>query len=85
MNCQTCGAKMEATIEITGGCSGHSDPDDLCYCDSQDVHVEFLCLNEYDRSHKKTGNKNGIIKPSELSDQYSIARWITEHFNEKEK
>ena len=75
---------MQAEVVLTGGCGGH-DADCRCYCDSPDVHVEFVCPNSAEwvqgkksmiRNRNRCKQKN--IRIGELSDQYSIARWLTE-------
>jgi hypothetical protein len=89
---------MTASVELTGGCSGHLAEwdDDRCYCDSPDVHIEFTCPNAKEGEYKIVGhgkrgprrewfkNKNACKQPplkvGELSDQYSLARWFTEHY-----
>src|SRR5271166_6391175 len=54
---------MEAHVELTGGCCGHSDDgdwDDGCDCDSEDVHIEFTCPNAKEGEYKVVGQgKNG--------------------------
>jgi len=86
---------MKARVEITGGCHGHWGEDDRCYCDSPDVHVEFDCPNAIEGNYDYVGegkkrklqfikNKNRCKQPTlkigALSDQYSLARWFTEHY-----
>ena len=84
---------MKAEVALTGGCGGHYGEDDRCYCDSADVHIEFSCPNAVDGSYQKVGPKNRLtfvknknrckqntLKVGELSDQYSMARWFTEHY-----
>lgn len=68
--------KLKALVCITGGCRGHFDPEDRCYCDSQDVHVEFVCPRREPRCYFS-------VTPSGLTDQYAIARWIDIHANAK--
>jgi len=98
MLCPLCKMKMEARVELTGGCSGHygESDDGRCYCDSPDVHVEFSCPNAKEREYKIVGqgkkgpkrewvkNKNVCkqhpLKVGAFSDQYSMARWFTEHY-----
>jgi hypothetical protein len=80
MDCKECGSKLEATLRLTGGCSGHG-ADEYCYCDPADAHVEFRCTNR-----KCCAPRRRIpITPPELSDQYSIARWFAEHYRPGEK
>lgn len=82
---------MEARVELTGGCIGHFSEDDYCECDPAGVHVEFNCpksspgeYKQVKKEYKFFKNKNICkqqpVKVDELSDQYSIARWLTEHY-----
>jgi hypothetical protein len=80
---------MIAEVVLTGGCGGH-DADCRCYCESPDVHVEFSCPKAIEGEHKEVRKgrwqwvrnrqrcKQKNIRIGELSDQNSIARWLTE-------
>ena len=72
MICPKCKNKMEAKVDINGGCSGHHYSDERCYCPSPDVFIYFVCPN-----YKC---KQPILKSCELSDQYAIGRWFTEKY-----
>ena len=76
LNCPECKEKLYIDLDITGGCSGHSDGD-LCYCDSLDMDVSFFCGN---KTNKKC--RNVIIKPKGLRDRYGVAGWINSHISE---
>jgi hypothetical protein len=81
VNCKECGAEMVATVELTGGCSCGYEPGRYCGCDPPDVHVEFqcpACFSVFSRRHMP-------LEPSELSDQDSIAKWLTKHYRPGEK
>ena len=96
MLCPLCKTKMVATVALTGGCGGHYGEDDRCYCDSADVHVEFSCPKAIEGEHKEVRkgkwewvrNKNRCKQPTlkigGLSDQYSMGRWFTEHYEPKD-
>ena len=78
---------MKAEVRLTGGCSGHFGEDARCYCDSEDVHVTFTCPNTRTFDYidgKMVSRKNPCKQPEipigELSDQYSIGRWLTENY-----
>ena len=73
MNCPECKAKMNANLEITGGCSGH-EPDEYCYCDSKDIHVNFICPTFKCKWH------SNYMWVQELSCQSSVERFINEAF-----
>lgn len=83
MNCPKCQTSMIIELELTGGCSGHSSEDDYCYCDSPDVHAYWLCPNRR-KMNPRGGSmcRQGDIPIPHLSDQYGIARWLTEHYQE---
>jgi hypothetical protein len=77
---------MKAEVKLTGGCRGH-DSGYRCYCDSADVHIEFSCPNSqtvFYKDGKWIKNKKRCKQPnlnvSELSDQYSLARWLSEYY-----
>ena len=93
MECPLCKVKMEARVVLTGGCGVFGHPDgEPCYCDSPDVHVEFECPNRARQFWVSSGENVGKfirnkhvckqenLKVGELSDQFSMARWFTEHY-----
>lgn len=73
MNCSNCKQEMSLSLEFTGGCQGHG-PDEYCYCDSVDVHVEAYCTNPKCKLRRERQDTPG------LTDQYSIARWINDRY-----
>ena len=78
MTCPKCGGKLKAVVVMTGGCQGHFNVEDRCYCSSQDVHVEFYCENSTFSGKKRCRQKRFIM--GELGDQYAIGRWLTENY-----
>lgn len=82
MNCPKCGQKMPIELELTGGCTGGHGPDSYCYCDSPDVHAVYRCHTR-DAKGWWCPQIQKDIKIKELSDEGSIARWLTEHYEEK--
>ena len=71
MDCPKCGVKMSADLEIEGGCDGSCG--EYCYCPSKDVVVTFVCMSRLCKGYNR-------VKVSDMSDQDSIARWLTEHY-----
>lgn len=71
MNCPKCEATLNVDLVFTGGCQGHG-PDENCYCDSPDVHIELYC---YDLKGKGYCNYHERRVPG-LTDKYAIERWI---------
>lgn len=74
MKCPKCGGEMRVDVEITGGC--RCDPEEqYCYCDSQDVHIDFCCNGYSKTSHRRCSNKIRVIH-----DQYALERFFKEHY-----
>ena len=76
MNCPKCDTPMVLKLALTGGCRGHSG-EAYCYCDSADVHAEWACHYQGPRGRYCLQKALPI---SELSDKYSIARWLAAHY-----
>lgn len=72
MTC-SCGEKMVAELVITGGCQ--CGPEEYCYCDDEDTHIEFTCPVGRSKTHKPV-----VVKPGTLGDRYAIGRWFTENY-----
>ncbi len=87
MNCPVCGSKMNAEVELTGGCSGHYGDDAQCYCDAPDVSVRLVCpkaavWQTIDGKCREAKNrcKQEPLDIKELGDQYALGRWLTDHY-----
>ena len=82
MICPKCKTEMVIDLKITGGCSGH-EPEEYCYCDSPDVRAAYHCPQT--SQFTKRGRclcRQRNVQIHALSDQYGIARWLTEHYSE---
>lgn len=79
MNCPKCNSKLVIEIEITGGCYAHQEGE-YCYCDDVDIHAELVCINRVNNNKKYCGFRKTPV--AGLADQYSISRWLSEHYTE---
>ncbi len=87
MDCPKCNHVMKLELKLTGGCNGHNGPEDRCYCDSADVHVEYSCINNIEHLWEgKWWRKNPSyckqlpLLVGELSCNDSIERWLRENY-----
>lgn len=71
MICKACKTKISASIDIVGGCTCGPN-DEYCYCPSRDIEVYIHCTCK------------GYKKINQLSDRYSLERFISDHLTEKD-
>jgi len=65
---------MAISVEVEGGCQGHSDGE-YCYCPYPDARAVYECVNRKCRAV--------ALRINALSDRHSIGRWLTEHYEEE--
>ena len=83
MKCPKCGTPMKIELELIGGCHGHFGEDDRCYCDSPDARAMYVCQKTAEFTRRgRALCRQGDVPIHKLSDQYAIARWLTEHYKE---
>lgn len=74
MNCPSCEQEVPLEVRVSGGCQGGHSEDGYCYCDALDARVQYTCCN-------KRCNAWGQVRIiPELSDQYSIERWLNKNY-----
>ncbi len=78
MKCKLCSQEMGVDVELTGGCLGHP-PGNYCYCDSPDVHIEFICSTPKCKRYMKA------ITPKGLTDKYGLERFITKYYSKDDE
>lgn len=67
-----CGGKITFSLNAAGGCSGHFDPDDACYCDSPYIKVYTEC------SRCKSPYFTNI---DALKDEYKVHKMLEDMLN----